>query len=155
MNVFSHSYLIKYDEHTKSIAVELPSGDRLFEISLTTLRQLGMQEASKFVGERILLLLPETRRVLTGLPASVDVEQIEDSIKRLRVKAVDGDSESLFRLGMLLISRATTVGSWSDIDEAELLLRLASEGGHVEASEFLAITWPDIKAGYLKRTPTN
>jgi TPR repeat protein len=95
-------------------------------------------------------LLPETRRILTGLPATVDVDQIDASIQSMRMRAKGGDTESLFRLAMLLISRGTTVGSWSDIEEAESLLQRSSEEGHSEAREFLLNTWPEIKGGYLK-----
>jgi TPR repeat protein len=124
----------------------------LFDISLSTLKELGMTEASKFVGERLLLLMPETRRLLTGLAATVDVDQIEASIEKLRLKinSDSSDTESMYRVAMLLISRATAVDSWADIEDAESLLRRASDAGHAEACDFLLKTWPDIKAGYLK-----
>jgi TPR repeat protein len=150
MNIFSDSYLVTYDESKRAIAFELPSGTRLFEISLSTLQELGLSEASKFVGERLLLLLPETRRVLTGLPATVDTDQIEHSIHSMRIRAEKGDDESLYRLAMLLISRATSGGTWSDVEEAESLLQIASQNGHAGANEFLSKTWPEIKAGYLR-----
>jgi TPR repeat protein len=150
MNIFSDSYVIAYDESARSIAFELPSGTRLFEISLSTLQELGLSEASKFVGERLLLLLPETRRLLTGLPATVDVDEIERSIQSMRIRAEKGDGESLYRLAMLLISKATSGGTWSDIEEAESLLRSASQAGHDEANNFLLKIWPEIKAGYLR-----
>jgi hypothetical protein len=151
MNIFSDAYVVRYDEESRAIAIALiDSNAPLFEISLATLEELGLAEASKFLGERLLLLLPEPRRVLTGLPATVDTDQISSAIERMREKAKYSDSESEYRLAMLLISRATTNGAWSDIEEAESLLQLAQNKGHDEATKFLTKTWPDIKAGYLK-----
>ena len=151
MNIFSDSYVIRYDEASRSIHLEMSgSSTKLFEISLTVLQDLGFQEASRFLGERLLLLLPEPRRVLTGLAATVDRQQIDDAIDRVRPKSESGDSESEYRLAMLLLSRATVAGLWSDIEEAEKLLQLAASKGHDAATEYLNTTWPEIKAGYIK-----
>jgi hypothetical protein len=70
MMVFSDSFVVKYDEESKSLQIVHPNVEffdtPLISISVETLEGMSFAEASQFVGERLILLIPALRGLYEG-----------------------------------------------------------------------------------------
>lgn len=65
MNILNDTFIVKYDDDLESILIihpdEAVSSTPLVRIRADTLSQLDFLEASQFLGERLMLLIPQLR----------------------------------------------------------------------------------------------
>ena len=65
MNIYSDQLLVRFDAERRSLVIEHPNPrgviNPVIEIALDTLTSMNFQEASQFVGERLILLMPGIR----------------------------------------------------------------------------------------------
>lgn len=64
-DVFSSSFLVRWDSDRQALSIIHPDQDRfpspLIQIASSTLDDMDWKEASQFIGERLVLLIPELR----------------------------------------------------------------------------------------------
>ena len=71
--VLTNEFFVRYDEHGECVCIHtVHEGmeDPAIRIRLDTLKNMKPEDASKWVGETILLLVPSLRREIFGLPSS-------------------------------------------------------------------------------------
>jgi hypothetical protein len=77
--MFTHDFRIHFDEETGDILVHWLDKDghcpRPIRISFETLLSAGSEGASRFLGERVLLLIPRARRELFGIDDNAETDQ--------------------------------------------------------------------------------
>ena len=65
MNVLNDKFIVKYDEKLQSILIMHPDekqvSNPLVTIRAETLEKMNFPEASQFLGERLMLLIPQLR----------------------------------------------------------------------------------------------
>lgn len=69
-DVFTNAFAIEFDEKERNLLISTIHDKKLdppITLKLDTLIQMGATDASKWVGETILLLIPEIRRSLFKL----------------------------------------------------------------------------------------
>jgi hypothetical protein len=70
MNILNDTFIVKYDETMQSLLILHPDEGRvsnpLVQIRLETLAKMSFLDASQFVGERLMLLIPQLRDRYTG-----------------------------------------------------------------------------------------
>ena len=63
MNIFNDTFIVKFDEETQSLLIVHPDenvrSSPIVRIRPETLDQMSFLEASQFVGERLLILIPQ------------------------------------------------------------------------------------------------
>ncbi len=63
MNIFNDTFIVKYDESLQSLLIIHPDeavvSRPLVQIRAETLDQMSFLEASQFIGERLLILIPQ------------------------------------------------------------------------------------------------
>lgn len=63
MNIFNDTFIVKYDDSLESLLIihpdETVSSRPLVQIRAETLDQMNFLEASQFLGERLLILIPQ------------------------------------------------------------------------------------------------
>ena len=66
MNILTNELNLRYDEVQKKLAICHPDQATfptpLIEITLTTIENMTFSEASQFLGERLILLIPDLRK---------------------------------------------------------------------------------------------
>lgn len=66
MNVLNDTFIVRYDEALRSILIVHPdekvTSTPLIRIRAETLDGMNFSQASQFLGERLLLLMPELRK---------------------------------------------------------------------------------------------
>lgn len=71
--VLTNEFAIRYDEERECVCIHTIHGgkeDPPIRIRLENLKEMKREDASKWVGETILLLIPALRREIFGLPHS-------------------------------------------------------------------------------------
>lgn len=71
--VLTNEFAVRYDECGECVCIHTIHGgkeDPAIKIRLATLKDMKPAEASRWVGETILLLVPSLRREVFGLPPS-------------------------------------------------------------------------------------
>src|ERR671916_410449 len=88
-----------------------------------------------------------------GVPAMAEVEQLDDTIKRLRFRAEDGDAEAMFLLG---IAYAQGKGLERNDTAAARWFHQAARKGHVRAKASMGYLYAtgrgvrhDVVLGYV------
>jgi len=78
-DILTNEFQLTYDESQKHLLVYGVKNGQLqpfpIKLRLSTLSDMGAAEASKWVGETILLLIPEMREQLFGLPPESESEE--------------------------------------------------------------------------------
>ena len=63
MNIFNDTFIVKFDEETQSLLIVHPDENvmsrPIVQLRPETLDQMSFLEASQFVGERLLILIPQ------------------------------------------------------------------------------------------------
>ena len=63
MNIFNDTFIVKFDEETQSLLIIHPDENvmsrPIVQLRPETLDQMSFIEASQFVGERLLILIPQ------------------------------------------------------------------------------------------------
>ena len=81
MNILNDSFIVKYDEALQSILIVHPDETKVpspvVQIRAETLAQMSFLEASQFLGERLMLLIPQLRERYAGDLA--DLAKSEDA----------------------------------------------------------------------------
>jgi|HubBroStandDraft_5_1064220.scaffolds.fasta_scaffold13436_5 hypothetical protein len=72
-DVLTNEFLIRYDMSTERLLIYRlkngkPESDVPISLRLSTLKEMGKDPASKWVGETLLLLIPSVREKLFDLP---------------------------------------------------------------------------------------
>lgn len=148
ISVLTNAFGVTYDPvgQVLTISMKHASGHSqdLLTFTLQTLRDLGWPGASRWVGEAVLLLIPETRA--TFLPETKDdelpVSFLDRAISELENRA-DTAAEDQHVLSMLYLVRARLVKSHADLKLADKLLQQAARAGCVAAANAVRDTWPD------------
>jgi hypothetical protein len=67
MNIFSNRLEIEFDETRDSVVIRHPDRKQfdtpLVEIRRETLSEMSLKEAAEFIGERLIMLTPELRKM--------------------------------------------------------------------------------------------
>lgn len=148
ISVLANAFSVTYDpvRQVLLISKKHASGHSqdLLTFTLQTLRDLGWPGASRWVGEAVLLLIPETRA--TFLPETKDdelpVNFLDRAISELENRT-DIPAEEQYELSMLYLVRARLVKSHVDLKLADKLLQQAARAGCVTAANKVRDTWPD------------
>lgn len=78
MNILNDTFIVKYDDALQSIVIIHPDGAKvpnpLVRIRAETLDRMSFLEASQFLGERLMLLIPQLRERYKG-----DLAKLADS----------------------------------------------------------------------------
>lgn len=71
-DILTNDFTVRYDAATEAVLIYTqlnpPPGTVPIRLRLSMLKDMGKEEASRFLGERILLLIPETRTQVFGEP---------------------------------------------------------------------------------------
>ena len=63
MNIFNDTFIVKFDEETQSLLIIHPDetvmSRPLVQVRTETLDKMSFLEASQFIGERLLILIPQ------------------------------------------------------------------------------------------------
>jgi len=148
ISVLANAFSITYDpvRQVLSISKKHASGHSqdLLTFTLQTLRDLGWPGASRWVGESVLLLIPETRA--TFLPETKDDELPVNFLARAIAELEnrpDTPAEDQYQLSMLYLVRARLAKSQTDLKLADKLLQQAARAGCVAAANAVRDTWRD------------
>ena len=65
MNIYSDLLTVRFDEQRQALLIEHPDSkaviNPLIEMKLTMLQAMDFEQASQFIGERLILLMPGLR----------------------------------------------------------------------------------------------
>lgn len=151
-DIFSDTLCIQYDPILQRLTI-LKGEDRqlkLFDYKLETLKGMGFEQASKFLGEGLLLLIPECRAIF--LPETRDasspigfISKCISILEREQRKSAD----QFFELSKLYLIRSRLSSENADLVHADKLIREAARLGSQRAAEILRNGWD----GLVERLP--
>jgi hypothetical protein len=146
ISVLANEFGITYDPVRQVLSISRGKAggqsQELLTITLQTLRDQKWQGASRWVGEAILLLIPETR--VAFLPETKDDESpsafLDRAIAELANRG-DAPSDDLYMLSMLHLVRARLMKSLIDLRQADKFLRQAAAAGNSAAARAIRNSW--------------
>jgi hypothetical protein len=153
ISVLSNQFTVTYDPVRQVLSVSrnerAAQPQELLTFTLQTLRDLGWPGASRWVGEALLLLVPETRAVF--LPETKDDEVpsafLDKAIADLAHRLGDTQqADDTYTLSMLYLVRARLMKSQTDLKQADRLLRRAAAAGCAVAARALQESWSTAMA---------
>ena len=147
ISVLTNEFAVTYDPvcQVLSVSKDCESGQRreLLTFTLQTLRDLGWPGASRWIGEALLLLVPETRAIF--LPETKDDEVpslfLDKAINELTNQGAEDRADDAYTLCLLYLVRARLMKSLPDLKNADRLLRQAAAAGCVAATRTFQESW--------------